>query len=120
MRCYMHVTLTLAPPQVHFICDVDQPHVRKGLTATQEMLQRAGARSVPSYDTLPKRPAWFPTLPLAGSCASCERDDGEAQLDRCSACRMTRYCGRACQRRDWARHKVVCRMVHSVKFENWD
>lgn len=80
-----------------------------------------------AYTTSTKRPAGFPMYPLARSCAFCERErdntaggDRERQLDRCSACRMTRYCGKACQRRDWARHNVVCRMVHSVKFENWD
>jgi hypothetical protein len=26
----------------------------------------------------------------------------------CSRCKRTKYCGRACQKRDWATHKLVC------------
>ncbi|KAL1948726.1 hypothetical protein VTO73DRAFT_10532 [Trametes versicolor] len=117
-----HATLTLPTPQLHFVCDMDEPHVRKGLATMHGMLQQmGGAGPMPS---LPKRPAGV-SYPLAGSCAFCERDDTasedeSAQLDRCSGCRMTRYCGVECQRKDWPRHKVTCAMVHSVKFENWD
>lgn len=120
-----HATLTLPTLQLHFICDLDEPHVRKGLTAMHGMLQQmGGAGPMPSFNSLPKRPVGG-TYPLAGSCAFCERDDTasadeDVQLDRCSGCRMTRYCGVQCQRRDWPRHKVTCAMVHSVKFENWD
>ncbi|OJT07670.1 hypothetical protein TRAPUB_1469 [Trametes pubescens] len=121
----------LNPPRLvthaHFICHIDEPHVRKGLIATHGMLQRLGsAGPMPPYASLPKRPAGV-VFPLAGSCAFCERDetaggdrDGEPQLGRCSGCRMTRYCGVECQRRDWRRHKVTCARVHTVEFENWD
>ncbi|OJT07669.1 hypothetical protein TRAPUB_1468 [Trametes pubescens] len=116
----------LNPPRliiyVHFVCDMDQPHVREGLTAMHGMLQQL--RAAGPMPSLPKRPAGV-SYPLAGSCAFCERDetasgDEEVQLDRCSGCRMTRYCGTECQRKDWPRHKVTCAMVHSVEYENWD
>jgi hypothetical protein len=40
------------------------------------------------------------------SCASCGLR-GEA-LKFCTACFEATYCGRACQRDDWPRHKVAC------------
>ncbi|KAI0628641.1 hypothetical protein C8Q77DRAFT_360454 [Trametes polyzona] len=120
----------LDPPRliiyIHFVCDMEEQHVRAGLTASHEMLNLGnGGRMgpMPSFESFGKRPEGV-THPLAGSCACCERDEtaagGDAGLMRCSACRMTRYCGAECQRRDWKRHKVSCGMVYSITFENWD
>lgn len=114
---------TLTRSQAHFICDMDFAHVRKGLTRFHAMVHGLGLADAHSpYNTMLRRPARI-VHPLAGSCADCERDetaenDG-ACLKRCSRCRMTRYCSAACQKRDWSRHKIVCRMVHELAFENW-
>ncbi|KAH9887990.1 hypothetical protein C8Q73DRAFT_711631 [Cubamyces lactineus] len=118
----------LDPPRLiiycHFVCDMDQQHVQKALTATHNtmnVLNGGRMGPAPSFDTFPKRPPGV-VYPLGGSCACCERDDTakDEGLKRCGACKLTRYCGAACQRKDWPRHKVACRTVYSVAFENWD
>ncbi|KAI9034174.1 hypothetical protein DFJ74DRAFT_648498 [Hyaloraphidium curvatum] len=44
---------------------------------------------------------------ISDSCEQCgtESDD----LRRCSGCKVTRYCGAACQRAAWKEHKDNCR-----------
>ncbi|OJT07671.1 hypothetical protein TRAPUB_1470 [Trametes pubescens] len=101
---------------------MDYAHVRRGLTRVHAMVHglRLADTHAP-YHTMPLRPAHI-VHPLAGSCANCEMaaNDGAClKLKRCSRCHMTRYCGRACQKRDWAQHRVVCGMVHEIVFENW-
>ncbi|KAI9003794.1 hypothetical protein DFJ74DRAFT_693752 [Hyaloraphidium curvatum] len=39
-------------------------------------------------------------------CDRCGAEGGE--LLRCGGCKLTRYCGVACQRADWAGHKRIC------------
>lgn len=39
-------------------------------------------------------------------CSKCHRRD--AELMACGTCREIRYCGAACQKADWAAHKIVC------------
>jgi hypothetical protein len=39
--------------------------------------------------------------------------DGGIKLRRCSACRVTRYCSRACQELHWRAHKPVCRAARA-------
>ena len=43
-------------------------------------------------------------------CAGCAvwQSDTENKLERCSGCKRVYYCGRECQRKDWAVHKLVC------------
>ncbi|EIW54764.1 uncharacterized protein TRAVEDRAFT_39272 [Trametes versicolor FP-101664 SS1] len=119
----------LDPPRliiyIHFVCDMDKAHVRAGLTTSHNMLNLAqgGAMGpMPSFDTFGQRPAGV-AYPLAGSCGHCQRDEtagAGAGMMRCSGCKMTRYCGAECQKKDWKRHKVSCGMVYTVSFENWD
>lgn len=40
-----------------------------------------------------------------GSCAGCGATDG---LRVCAGCRVRKYCGKKCQKTDWARHKTDC------------
>ncbi|KAI9004009.1 hypothetical protein DFJ74DRAFT_694375 [Hyaloraphidium curvatum] len=41
---------------------------------------------------------------------SCDRCGAESDtLLRCSGCKVTRYCGAACQRAAWKDHKDICR-----------
>ncbi|KAJ7770035.1 hypothetical protein B0H16DRAFT_1517107 [Mycena metata] len=35
-------------------------------------------------------------------------------MSRCSKCKLVRYCGVACQRDDWGRHKTVCGKITNV------
>ncbi|KAJ8073953.1 hypothetical protein PM082_012237 [Marasmius tenuissimus] len=60
--------------------------------------------------------------PVSGSCIKCGRekmDGSDAQLMRCASCRLTRYCGKDCQKNDWPRHKRVCKAIRSVEFVDW-
>jgi len=43
------------------------------------------------------------------SCDYCRKE--HAQLQRCSRCRVTRYCGSECQRFDYKNHKRKCFVV---------
>lgn len=55
-------------------------------------------------------PLWMPPLPeSACSAAGC----GEKGTQRCSGCKIARYCSSACQARAWAQHKVVCKAYQS-------
>jgi MYND finger len=53
----------------------------------------------------------------ANPCAPCGRDGCDAfenevrEFPRCSRCKMIAYCGRACQKMDWAHHGRTCRLV---------
>ncbi len=38
-------------------------------------------------------------------CAACD----EVSTEKCGACRKIKYCGRTCQKSDWARHKIECK-----------
>ena len=45
------------------------------------------------------------TLAMADSCAYCGKEG--VPLKRCSICKQTWYCGAACQKKGWKRHKKV-------------
>ncbi|KAF2437850.1 hypothetical protein P171DRAFT_526628 [Karstenula rhodostoma CBS 690.94] len=49
-------------------------------------------------------------------CGNCDRTstaNGSALL-RCSRCKLTWYCNRKCQRKDWKNHKLRCDLVMSM------
>jgi len=48
------------------------------------------------------------TAAAADRCAKCF-GSGKPQLLQCSKCKNVAYCGSACQRGDWKRHKLECR-----------
>jgi hypothetical protein len=48
------------------------------------------------------------TLPTACEWPGCESAGG-LRLQRCGACRVARYCSRACQLQHWEAHKPACR-----------
>ena len=43
------------------------------------------------------------------ACMKCCKPD--QHLVKCSACRRVKYCGKACQKADWKRHKPVCKIL---------
>ena len=44
-------------------------------------------------------------------CHMCGNSGDEMKLRRCTACYRVAYCGGVCQRNDWVRHKVDCKML---------
>jgi len=46
------------------------------------------------------------------SCAKCGKSTGS--LHACSQCRLVWYCGRECQRSDWSKHKLSCKLHAGV------
>ncbi|KAI0667221.1 hypothetical protein C8Q78DRAFT_1071983 [Trametes maxima] len=115
----------LEPPRlviyIHFVCDMEARHVRQGIEVNRNFLSMVHGGSLGPAQPPPPPRMPGETYPLAGSCACCQRDvtAGKDDLKRCSRCKLTRYCGAECQKKDWARHKVTCGMVFSVNFENW-
>lgn len=49
--------------------------------------------------------------PARSWCAGCERYS--ENLKKCSRCKRTPYCSKACIKEDWERHREFCRKVHS-------
>ncbi|KAI0164911.1 hypothetical protein GGR57DRAFT_217222 [Xylariaceae sp. FL1272] len=45
---------------------------------------------------------------LSTSCLSCGCGEDERELTRCSRCKIGRFCGKICQKSEWAGHKSVC------------
>ena len=45
-------------------------------------------------------------------CNQCFKQFGD--LQRCSACGLMKYCGRACQKEDWKIHKAECKFLKHV------
>jgi hypothetical protein len=51
-------------------------------------------------------------------CRACRRAGGEQAGDAlllCAGCGGVKYCSRECQRRDWKRHRKICRQVQQRK-----
>ena len=45
-------------------------------------------------------------------CATCKKKESSRnQLSRCSKCHTALYCSKACQQRDWQRHRIECLKV---------
>ena len=47
--------------------------------------------------------------------ALCGADARSTKLQCCAACRVVSYCGKACQKADWKRHKAECKPRADVK-----
>jgi hypothetical protein len=49
-------------------------------------------------------------------CAQCGQQEGAiGEHKKCQGCRTVFYCGRACQKKDWKRHKKICKPSFSKK-----
>jgi hypothetical protein len=55
-----------------------------------------------------------PVNPICGSCYVCKKAP-ESKLLKCNRCKLMRYCGAECQKKDWGRHKAVCKLVEKVE-----
>ncbi|CBQ68348.1 conserved hypothetical protein [Sporisorium reilianum SRZ2] len=42
-------------------------------------------------------------------------DSGAGKLQRCSACKLIRYCSAACQKRDWPAHRDECKALKAIQ-----
>ncbi|KAJ7630277.1 hypothetical protein FB45DRAFT_1058309 [Roridomyces roridus] len=76
----------------------------------------------PAPSVRPSMPDGSP-IPLAGSCAKCQRDETAEEgfkMSRCSKCKLTRYCSAGCQKEDWTRHSRTCKTIQGVQWFNWD
>ena len=85
-----------------------------GVRALLRLLETAAAaRAGPGAE--PPRGGGSDPAPQGGAAAGCWRCGGAggAGLRACGGCGVARYCGRACQKEDWARHKPVCRAVRA-------
>ncbi|KAJ7058781.1 hypothetical protein C8F01DRAFT_1147196 [Mycena amicta] len=92
--------------------------------AVQERVRQralaAGTLPPPSVDVQSKESNQ--KIPLASSCAKCQRDETGApgtSMNKCSRCKLTRYCSVQCQTQDWTRHGKTCKMIHEVQWFNW-
>ncbi|KAJ7863959.1 hypothetical protein B0H14DRAFT_3443759 [Mycena olivaceomarginata] len=54
---------------------------------------------------------------LSGACLTCRKEHTAAPefaMLRCAKCKLVRYCGAACQKEDWVRHKAICGKITNV------
>ncbi|KAK5681204.1 hypothetical protein LTS10_006966 [Elasticomyces elasticus] len=47
---------------------------------------------------------------VCGGCGAKDKENGKV-LVKCSKCKGRLYCGRDCQKSEWAKHKLVCRAI---------
>jgi hypothetical protein len=49
-------------------------------------------------------------------CASCGRPGcDDINLRRCNSCKLAKYCGVACQKNDWQKHKHMCKQIREKR-----
>ncbi len=51
-----------------------------------------------------------------GTCALC-KSSGVQRLDRCSRCKVARYCGTGHQREHWSMHKHHCKRLRELRLD---
>lgn len=47
-------------------------------------------------------------------CHCCQKTSDE-KLPTCSRCKIVGYCNRECQRKDWPKHKLECKLFKDTK-----
>ena len=50
------------------------------------------------------------------NCGNCESNI--VKVFQCSACKCTKYCSRACQKKNWLQHKHLCEAIVTLEEEN--
>lgn len=53
-------------------------------------------------------------------CGHCLREVRKKDVKYCGGCICRAYCGRDCQRNDWAFHKLVCKFLHGEEDRDWE
>lgn len=48
-------------------------------------------------------------MEIEQTCAGCHTHFPGRKLQKCSSCKITRYCSVECQKQDWANHKPICK-----------
>ncbi|KAJ7159509.1 hypothetical protein C8R46DRAFT_1038815 [Mycena filopes] len=96
-------------------CAKCAPKIRKGSLEVMKEHTQSGVNTSVRLDNIP-RPAALGAP--SGACLVCHKE-AEAETEavtmaRCGKCKLVRYCGAACQKEDWARHKTVCSKIKNV------
>ncbi|KIP04549.1 hypothetical protein PHLGIDRAFT_190168 [Phlebiopsis gigantea 11061_1 CR5-6] len=113
--------LHLTPPKmvvyVHLVCNtVKGPCAARAKMLSQQMAAMNGGPPPRSGDAA-REMMGDVVFPAAASCTKCEAEESiPLNLSRCARCKLARYCSVACQKEDWARHKVTCKAVQDVKW----
>ncbi|EIN07524.1 hypothetical protein PUNSTDRAFT_136202 [Punctularia strigosozonata HHB-11173 SS5] len=121
--------LRLTPPRavayLHAICSSDPGPCRTTFDAIDLRMGLMSGHPLRAPQYVPREPGQV--FPLLAACASCEEEKtadintpGKTSLMRCSGCKVTRYCGKACQREDWRVHKEFCKILKSARWVQWD
>lgn len=105
-------------PITHSLEPSNIPPVQESPTVTElyNRLQEEMEKTGPSEPGLMLKgiPALAIRLPSNGypecTCAGCGAECGEngEALQQCARCKGRKYCGRACQKLDWPRHRSDC------------
>ncbi|KAJ7142480.1 hypothetical protein C8R44DRAFT_865819 [Mycena epipterygia] len=54
-----------------------------------------------------------------GECLDAESGYGDRKMKMCARCNVVRYCSKACQRADWAEHKLYCQIPPIMDIGEW-
>ncbi|KAF7368837.1 MYND-type domain-containing protein [Mycena venus] len=112
---WLHLTPPRLVSYVHNVCDA-------GTGPCAEQVRQlntygAGMSGSPLVSVWPPKENEEVQFLLSSSCAFCNNETEEScqSLQRCSKCRLIRYCSIGCQRKDWTRHKMCCKVVQEAK-----
>ncbi|KAI0073818.1 hypothetical protein K474DRAFT_1666174 [Panus rudis PR-1116 ss-1] len=116
MASWMHLNPPKLNVYVHHLCDADHGTCAANLKGVH-MMTAISAGQLPPLPSPPGPKLPEDTFPRAASCGYCKREEtANANLSRCSKCKLIRYCSPNCQRGDWGRHKRVCKIVKKVEW----
>ncbi|EIN07517.1 hypothetical protein PUNSTDRAFT_136196 [Punctularia strigosozonata HHB-11173 SS5] len=128
-QCQFNSWLHLSPPRavayLHAMCSTDPGPCRSAYDAIDRQMCLMSGQPLRGPQYIAREPGQI--FPLLAACASCEEEKtadintpGKTTLMRCSGCKVTRYCGTACQREDWPAHKEFCKILKSARWVQWD
>ena len=52
---------------------------------------------------------------MTPKCGGCGRVDEQRAFLKCAGCKVTLYCSRACQKKDWKTHKPNCKSFRRLR-----
>ncbi|KAJ7474325.1 hypothetical protein FB451DRAFT_1248623 [Mycena latifolia] len=121
-RPSLRLTEPLVVLHIHLLCEAGGgPCHTAAETRARELAIESGGMLPPASVHLPKPPG--PPIPLASSCAKCQRDETGSlgfAIRRCSKCKLTSHCSVKCQTEDWPRHGKICKTIKAVNWVNWE